>query len=86
MDITQSFVVFNMIMLVGLLCAGDRQEARRHASVLMLAELARHADVIVYPHVAHILENIWVAIRDPNVRLSMMERGSLLFVPESALY
>lgn len=50
------------------LVAGDRQEARRHASVLVLAELVRHADVIVYPYVGSILEHIWVAFRDPNVR------------------
>jgi FKBP12-rapamycin complex-associated protein len=49
------------------LIAADRQEARRHASVLVLAELVRHADVIVYPYVGSILDHIWVAFRDPNV-------------------
>jgi len=49
---------------------GDRHEARRHASVLVLAELVRHADVIVYPYVDSIVEHIWVAFRDPNVRKS----------------
>jgi hypothetical protein len=46
---------------------GDRQEARRHASVLVLAELARHANVIVYPHVGTIINNIWGAMREPKV-------------------
>jgi hypothetical protein len=53
------------------LIAGDRQEARRHASVLVLAELVRHADVIVYPYVGSILDHIWVAFRDPNVRATL---------------
>lgn len=48
---------------------GDRQEARRHASVMVLAELVRHADVIVFPYVPSILDHIWVAFRDPNVSL-----------------
>jgi FKBP12-rapamycin complex-associated protein len=47
---------------------GDKQEARRHASVLVLAELARHANVKVYPHVETILNNIWGAMREPKVR------------------
>lgn len=47
---------------------GDKQEARRHASVLVLAELARHANVKVYPHVGTILNNIWGALREPKVR------------------
>ncbi|KAF9352686.1 phosphatidylinositol kinase- protein kinase tor1 [Mortierella sp. NVP85] len=46
--------------------AGDKQEARRHASVLVLAELARHANVKVYPHVGTILNNIWGAMREPK--------------------
>lgn len=47
---------------------GDRQEARRHASVLVLAELARHASVFVYPYVGTILNQIWGTLREPNVR------------------
>ncbi|KAF9162608.1 phosphatidylinositol kinase- protein kinase tor1 [Actinomortierella ambigua] len=44
----------------------DKQEARRHASVLVLAALVRYADVYVYPHVGAILDHIWVAFRDPK--------------------
>jgi hypothetical protein len=47
---------------------GDRQEARRHASVLVLAELARHASVIVYSYVGTILEHIWGTFREQKVR------------------
>lgn len=54
---------------------GDRQEARRHASVLVLAELVRNADVIVYPFVGSILDHIWVAFRDPNVRYLDGQKG-----------
>jgi len=46
---------------------GDRQEARRHASVLVLAELARHASVIVYSYVGTILEHIWGTFREQKV-------------------
>ncbi|KAF9295116.1 phosphatidylinositol kinase- protein kinase tor1, partial [Mortierella antarctica] len=44
--------------------AGDQQEARKHASVLILGELARHASVIVYPYFNSILENIWPTFRE----------------------
>lgn len=47
--------------------SGDRQESRRHASVLVLAQLARHASVIVYPYVGTILNHIWGAMREPKV-------------------
>lgn len=56
---------------------GDRQEARRHASVLMLAELARHADVIVYRYVTPILEHIWVAFNDPNANIRIAAADAL---------
>ncbi|KAF9946390.1 phosphatidylinositol kinase- protein kinase tor1, partial [Modicella reniformis] len=62
---TTEFVEFELKRAIEWL-TGDRQEARRHASVLVIAELARHADVIVYPHVTSILEHIWVAFKDPN--------------------
>ncbi|KAF8928817.1 armadillo-type protein [Dissophora ornata] len=57
------FVEFELTRAIEWL-AGDKQEARRHASVLVLAELARHASVIVYPYVGTILNNIWGAMRD----------------------
>ncbi|KAF9437779.1 phosphatidylinositol kinase- protein kinase tor1 [Entomortierella beljakovae] len=62
---TADFVQFEFSRAMEWL-AGDRQEARRHASVLILAELARHAGVIVYPHVGTILNNIWGGMREPK--------------------
>ncbi|KAF9172143.1 phosphatidylinositol kinase- protein kinase tor1 [Mortierella sp. AD011] len=62
---TADFVEFELTRAIEWM-AGDRQEARRHASVLILAELARHANVIVYPHVGTILNNIWGAMREPK--------------------
>ncbi|KAG0345157.1 phosphatidylinositol kinase- protein kinase tor1 [Podila humilis] len=62
---TTEFVEFELKRAIEWL-TGDRQEARRHASVMVLAELVRHADVIVFPHVPSILDHIWVAFRDPN--------------------
>ncbi|KAG0362437.1 phosphatidylinositol kinase- protein kinase tor1 [Gamsiella multidivaricata] len=60
---TADFVEFELTRAIEWL-AGDRQEARRHASVLVLAELARHANVIVYPYVETILNNLWGAMRE----------------------
>ncbi|KAG0243175.1 armadillo-type protein [Mortierella sp. GBAus27b] len=62
---TADFVEFELTRALEWL-AGDKQEARRHASVLVLAELARHANVFVYPHVGNILNNIWGAMREPK--------------------
>jgi methionyl-tRNA synthetase len=53
---------------------GDRQEARRHASVLVLAELARHASVFVYPYVDTILNQIWGTLREPKVRFEKTQQ------------
>ncbi|KAG0047331.1 phosphatidylinositol kinase- protein kinase tor1 [Gryganskiella cystojenkinii] len=60
---TTEFVEFEVKRAIERL-AGDRQEARRHASVLVLAELARHASVIVYAYVGTILDNIWGTFRE----------------------
>lgn len=46
---------------------GDRNEARRHAAVLVLKELAINAPILFYPYAAQFLDNIWVALRDPKV-------------------
>ncbi|KAF8978704.1 phosphatidylinositol kinase- protein kinase tor1 [Entomortierella lignicola] len=62
---TADFVGFELTRAIEWM-AGDRQEARRHASVLILAELARHANVFVYPHVGTILNNIWGVLREPK--------------------
>ncbi|KAF9952831.1 phosphatidylinositol kinase- protein kinase tor1 [Mortierella alpina] len=62
---TADFVEFELKRAIEWL-AGDRQESRRHASVLVLAQLARHASVIVYPYVGTILNHIWGAMREPK--------------------
>ncbi|KAG0305000.1 hypothetical protein BGZ98_004718 [Dissophora globulifera] len=64
---TADFVEFELTRAIEWLT--DRQEARRHASVLVLAELARHANVIVYPYVGTILTNIRGAMREPKARI-----------------
>ncbi|KAK3827302.1 MAG: armadillo-type protein [Linnemannia gamsii] len=61
---TADFVEFELKRAIEWL--SDRQEARRHASVLVLAELARHASVIVYPYVGTILNQIWGTLREPK--------------------
>jgi len=43
---------------------GDRNEARRHAAVLVLKELAVNAPTLIYSYVQQILELIWTALRD----------------------
>ena len=48
--------------------AGDRQEARRHASVLVLKELAVNAPTLFYSYVQQFFDSIWGALRDPKVR------------------
>ncbi|KAF9147911.1 phosphatidylinositol kinase- protein kinase tor1, partial [Linnemannia schmuckeri] len=61
---TADFVEFELKRAIEWL--SDRQEARRHASVLVLAELARHASVFVYPYVGTILNQIWGTLREPK--------------------
>lgn len=46
---------------------GDRQEARRHASVLVLKELAVNAPTLFYSYVQQFFDSIWGALRDPKV-------------------
>ncbi|KAG0343766.1 phosphatidylinositol kinase- protein kinase tor1 [Podila humilis] len=60
---TADFVEFELKRAIEWL-SGDQQEARKHASVLILGELARHASVIVYPYFSSILENIWPTFRE----------------------
>jgi FKBP12-rapamycin complex-associated protein len=45
----------------------DRQENRRFAAVLTLAELAKNAPTLLFAWVGQILEVMWVALRDPKV-------------------
>ena len=47
--------------------ASDRHEARRHASVLILREMAQNAPTLFYPYVSQFFENIWAALRDAKV-------------------
>lgn len=44
-------------------------EPRRHASVLVLKELAQNSPTLFYVHVSAFVEFIWVTLRDPKVLL-----------------
>ncbi|KAL2917300.1 phosphatidylinositol kinase-related protein kinase tor1 [Polyrhizophydium stewartii] len=48
---------------------GDRNEARRYASVLILRELVSNAPTIIYSFVPQILDLVWVGLRDPKVSI-----------------
>jgi FKBP12-rapamycin complex-associated protein len=48
---------------------GDRSEQRRYAAVLVLKEVAENAPTSFNVHVGAFLDRIWVALRDPKVRL-----------------
>eukprot|EP01135_Chromosphaera_perkinsii_P003113 Nk52_evm2s236 gene=Nk52_evmTU2s236 len=46
---------------------GERNESRRHASVLVLRELAANAPTLFYGHVPQFFESIFSAVRDPKL-------------------
>lgn len=45
----------------------DRVESRRFAAVLVLRELSRNAQTLMYTYVQLIFDLIWVGLRDPKV-------------------
>jgi FKBP12-rapamycin complex-associated protein len=47
--------------------ASERSEARRHAAVMVLKELAINAPTLFYVHVPAFVELIWSALRDPKL-------------------
>ncbi|KAF2145019.1 uncharacterized protein K452DRAFT_221441 [Aplosporella prunicola CBS 121167] len=47
----------------------DRQENRRFAAVSNLRELAKNSPTLMYQWVPQIFEVIWMALRDPKVRI-----------------
>ncbi|KAF2086756.1 FAT-domain-containing protein [Saccharata proteae CBS 121410] len=47
----------------------DRQENRRFAAVSNLRELARNSPTLMYAWVPQIFEVIWLAVRDPKIRI-----------------
>ncbi|EGC32838.1 protein kinase, atypical group [Dictyostelium purpureum] len=49
--------------------SGDRIEARRHAAVLVLKELAQNAPTLFYVHCSSFIDLIWVALKDPKVAI-----------------
>ncbi|EFA77745.1 protein kinase [Heterostelium album PN500] len=49
--------------------SGDRYENRRHASVLVLKELAQNAPTLFYVHAANFVDLIWVALRDTKLAI-----------------
>jgi serine/threonine-protein kinase mTOR len=52
----------------------DRVEERRYSAVLILRELARNAQTLLYAYVPHIFDLIWVGLRD--VRLLIRETAA----------
>jgi serine/threonine-protein kinase mTOR len=52
----------------------DRVEERRYSAVLILRELARNAQTLLYAYVQHIFDLIWVGLRD--VRLLIRETAA----------
>ncbi|GAO47492.1 hypothetical protein G7K_1698-t1 [Saitoella complicata NRRL Y-17804] len=64
--LTAEFVEFEVKKALEWL-QGDRHEARRHAAVLVLRELAINSPTLIYSYVPQILDLIWVALRDPKV-------------------
>lgn len=59
------------VLTSGWTMAGERIEARRYAAVLILRELTKVAPAFVYDHVAVLLDNLWTALRDPKVMISV---------------
>eukprot|EP01133_Synstelium_polycarpum_P000171 gene171-204_t len=49
--------------------SSDRFENRRHASVLVLKELAQNAPTLFYVHAASFIDLIWVALKDSKVAI-----------------
>jgi FKBP12-rapamycin complex-associated protein len=45
----------------------DRVEERRYSAVLILRELGRNAQTLMYAYVQHIFDLIWVGLRDPRL-------------------
>ncbi len=45
----------------------DRVEERRFSAVLMLRELSRNAQTLMYAYVPHVFELIWVGVRDQRL-------------------
>ncbi|KYQ91695.1 protein kinase [Tieghemostelium lacteum] len=49
--------------------SGERYEARRHAAVLVLKELAQNAPTLFYVHAGSFVDLIWVALKDTKVAI-----------------
>ena len=66
--VTSEFVDFEMKRaLEWLQASGDRNEARRHSAVLVLAELTKNAPTLIFVFVPQILDLIWLPLRDSKV-------------------
>ena len=64
--LTADYVEFEVTRaLEGL--SSERYEARRHASVMVLKELALNAPTLFYVHVPAFVDLIWVALRDAKL-------------------
>eukprot|EP01132_Coremiostelium_polycephalum_P005602 gene5602-6970_t len=49
--------------------SGERFEARRHAAVLVLKELAQNSPTLFYVHAGSFVDSIWVALKDTKVAI-----------------
>jgi FKBP12-rapamycin complex-associated protein len=55
----------------------DRQEVRRHAAVLEIKWIATYNPTLLYSYVGTILDNIWIALRDPKVTIRVDAASAL---------
>ena len=58
--------------------SADRNEAKRHAAVLVLRELAVNAPTFFFQKVQPFLDHIFNAIRDPKVRSCLLLRENTI--------
>lgn len=55
----------------------DRQEVRRHAAVLNLLAMATYSPTLLYAYVGSVVDNLWIALRDPKVTIRNDAAGCL---------
>jgi FKBP12-rapamycin complex-associated protein len=67
--LTAEFVEFEVRRALEWLRETARYEPRRHASVLVLRELARNSPVLIYAHMEPFFRYIWVALRDTKIAI-----------------
>eukprot|EP00002_Diphylleia_rotans_P028068 TRINITY_DN5657_c0_g1_i3.p1 TRINITY_DN5657_c0_g1~~TRINITY_DN5657_c0_g1_i3.p1 ORF type:complete len:1876 (-),score=390.71 TRINITY_DN5657_c0_g1_i3:1816-7443(-) len=66
--LTADFVEFELKRALEWL-QSERNEAKRHASVLILKELAENSGILFYTYIEQFLESIWPSLRDPKLTI-----------------